>query len=185
MKSGLSWRRVIALTSAKRLISKMENRGIQRRLQIERKRLTSAPKPGSPAARAWAKALANLKERARKKNPAVYSLKQLKDCVRSAKTKLVAAKNEVGKMRQFVSTKRWRLLSRHRACLEAVRNTNRPLLRKGTGPVERKTTLPWAPPAWSRQTLFRRISFPGAATRATMNSGRKTPGVCTRAAQRS
>ena len=85
----------------------MEDLAVQQQLEVEWKRLSSAPKPGRTAAREWVKALTDLKGRARRKNPAVHKLKQLKECVRAARSKLVAAKDEVGKMREFVEQKRW------------------------------------------------------------------------------
>ena len=51
-----------------------------------------------------------LEERARSKNRFAYRIKQLKECVRTAKSKLRAAKDVIGKMREFISPKQWQYL---------------------------------------------------------------------------
>ena len=94
----------------KLLIASMDDRTVQRQLEVKWKRLSTAPKPGLKAAEKWKEKLADLKRRARKKNPTVHAFKQLKECVRSTKNKLKAAMGEIGKMQEFVSKENWRSL---------------------------------------------------------------------------
>ena len=51
----------------------------------------------------WKERLADLKRRARKKNPTVHAFKQLKECVRSTKNKLKVGMGEIEKMQEFVT----------------------------------------------------------------------------------
>ena len=89
----------------------MNDRAVRQQLRVAWKLLAMAPKPGRVSARAWSNALADLKKRARSKNPFAHKLKQLKERVRTAKSKLDAAKVEIGKMREFISPKQWQRLS--------------------------------------------------------------------------